>query len=328
MNLIIVAPLTGSRSFHLRRPHLLLGLLLLLGLPFAGGIVAGHSLQRPVDPQQLFQEQSQVTQLQQQLAIQFSELKQLRGQSEERLNAMALRMGRMQAQMARLDAVGHQLVSTSHLDAGEFDFLAPPPVGGPESPLLSSPSLPLPDFMAQLDRLEWAIRDRSDKLDLLQNALRNQSWQAGSIPSGEPVAKGWISSDYGYRLDPFNGKPDFHQGLDLSAREGSPIRAVADGIVTESSDREGYGNLVELNHGNGYLTRYAHNRFNLVRVGDRIKKGETLAIVGTTGRSTGPHLHFEVVKEGITLNPAPFLTAARQEGSRDPELPLLITPVR
>ena len=128
------------------------------------------------------------------------------------------------------------------------------------------------------------------------------------MPSGRPVEEGWLSSTYGKRSDPFTGKPDFHPGLDFAGRKGSEVVAVADGVVIWSGPRGGYGNMVEIDHGHGYVTRYGHNEKNLVKVGDTVKKGQEIALMGSTGHSTGPHVHFEVLHNGKTVNPARFIS--------------------
>jgi len=127
------------------------------------------------------------------------------------------------------------------------------------------------------------------------------------FPEGRPIGRGWISSYYGMRTNPFTGKLQFHKGMDFASKSGSNVQAVAGGVVTWSSKRYGYGNLVEINHGNGYVTRYGHNKENLVQVGDTVKKGQSISLMGSTGRSTGPHVHFEVLKNGRQINPQRFV---------------------
>jgi murein DD-endopeptidase MepM/ murein hydrolase activator NlpD len=126
-------------------------------------------------------------------------------------------------------------------------------------------------------------------------------------PSGRPVREGYISSYFGERMDPFNGEEAMHKGVDFATDAGADVLAVASGIVTWSGPREGYGNLVEINHGNGYTTRYAHNAQTLVSVGDTVERGQAVAVVGSTGRSTGPHVHFEVLRDGTQINPMAFV---------------------
>lgn len=230
--------------------------------------------------------------------------------SEENLDALALRLGNMQAQLIRLDALGGRLVDLAKLDPEEFDFSAPPGRGGPENPSALQPQK-VPDFLAALRDLEQEIEDRVPKLRALEGMLMNRKLQAEVHPAGSPVHNGWVSSRFGERTDPINGKLAFHEGLDISGRNGAEVDAVAAGVVVFSGRRPGYGNVVEINHGNGYSTLYAHNRRNLVRVGETVKKGERIALMGSTGRSTGRHVHFEVLRGGKPVDPAQYVQGAR-----------------
>jgi len=159
------------------------------------------------------------------------------------------------------------------------------------------------DFITALHELDAKIKDRSEKLHALESLLIEQSVSDLTIPSGKPIIEGWVSSLFGKRTDPITGKVEFHEGIDFAGKIGSPIVAVASGIVTWSGPRYGYGNMVEINHGNGYQTRYAHNKKNLVTVGQKVERGEHIALMGSSGRSTGPHVHYEVVSKGKALNP-------------------------
>ena len=144
-------------------------------------------------------------------------------------------------------------------------------------------------------------------LDQLQDYLITEDNIKSAIPTGRPIKKGWVSSYYGYRVDPFSGKKVFHHGLDFAGKAGSEVVAVANGIVSWQGSRGGYGEMIEIDHGNGYQTRYAHNKKLVVKLGDRIKKGQAIALMGSTGRSTGPHVHFEILRDGKTVNPANFI---------------------
>jgi murein DD-endopeptidase MepM/ murein hydrolase activator NlpD len=223
------------------------------------------------------------------------------------LDALTLRIGRMQAQMLQLNALGNQLVAQAGLDKDEFDFNNLPAVGGPED-VAGLESIELPDFLSMLDELSVEMEDRGQKLSVLDTLLMDRSLHDRVMPSGSPVKNGWISSSYGKRTDPFTGKKEFHKGVDLAGKEGSRVLSAGDGIVTWVGKRTGYGNLVEVTHGNGYITRYGHNKKLLVAVGDTVKKGQQIAVLGSTGRSTGPHVHFEVVHNGQQVNPSKYLT--------------------
>ncbi len=246
-----------------------------------------------------------VVALQKQLAQQKSQLRELRARLEAELDALALRLGNLRAHMLRLDAVGERLVKKGKLDEKEFDFRHEPPLGGAgEGAAKGATAL---DISNELERLGRDLQDREHKLELLEELLMQRELNQQVRISGRPVKRGWISSVYGYRTDPFTGKKRFHRGIDFAAEAGSEVLAVAAGVVVFSGREQGYGNVVEIRHAGGYITHYAHNRENLVKVGDRVEKGETIAILGSTGRSSGPHVHFEVRRDGKIINPARFI---------------------
>ena len=164
------------------------------------------------------------------------------------------------------------------------------------------------DLAGTLDDIEKTIVDRREKLTAMESMLIDRALQDQIRPKGRPALGGWMSSLYGYRSDPLSGKKEFHQGVDFAGKLDTPITAVAAGIVIWSGLRFGYGNLVEISHGNGYTTRYAHNRKNLVAVGEKVEKGEIIALMGASGRSTGTHVHFEVLRYGKHLNPNSYLS--------------------
>jgi len=163
------------------------------------------------------------------------------------------------------------------------------------------------DFGSEIDSVIAELEDREQQLSVLENILMSSHMEEEVFPAGRPIKRGWISSYYGTRTNPFSGKLQFHKGMDFAAKSGSNVLAVAGGVVTWSGKRYGYGNLVEINHGNGYITRYGHNKTNLVAVGNTVKKGEVISHMGSTGRSTGPHVHFEVIKNGRQINPQKFV---------------------
>jgi murein DD-endopeptidase MepM/ murein hydrolase activator NlpD len=235
-----------------------------------------------------------------------AEITEARTTAQAGLDALTLRIGQMQAQMLRLNALGERLVSQGDLDEGEFDFGSSPAMGGPEG-VLETESAPFPDFLSMLDNLGTEMADREQKLSVLETLLMNKSLRERVMPSGRPVEDGWLSSKYGKRNDPFTGKQEFHKGLDFAGKQGSDVIAVGDGVVTWSGKRSSYGNMVEISHGNGYVTRYGHNQQHLVEIGDTVKKGQLIAKMGSSGRSTGPHVHFEVLRDGKTVNPAKYI---------------------
>lgn len=236
-----------------------------------------------------------------------SELDQVRQEAQADMDALTRKLGELQAHVTRLDALGFKLVRMAKLDDAEFNFNAGPAVGGPE---MSSDviSAALPSLHSALEDLSVKLEDRDRQLSVLEQLISTRNLDAEVFPSGRPVTRGWLSSDFGWRTSPFDGRRQFHKGIDFAGKAGSEILSVAGGVVTISGRRTGYGLMVEINHGNGYATRYAHNSKNLVREGETVKKGQSIAEMGTTGRSTGNHVHFEVLKNGRQINPIKFIT--------------------
>lgn len=233
--------------------------------------------------------------------------------TEDTLDALALRIGQMNARVIRLDALGRRLTEMADIDADEFDFDSTPALGGPEEPDPSGSSVAVPDVLVAMQGLGQQLDSREAQLNVLESVILNQNLNDRVHPQGRPVKSGWMSSYFGRRTDPFTGKPANHRGVDFAGKSGAEIMAVADGVVTWSSNRYGYGQMVEINHGNGYTTRYAHNSENLVAVGEEVRKGQTVALMGETGRATGPNLHFEVLHKGQRVNPVTFI----QKGSAE-----------
>jgi murein DD-endopeptidase MepM/ murein hydrolase activator NlpD len=249
-------------------------------------------------------ELSEVTDLVQQ---QREEIASIRQGNEDTLDAMAIRIAQMNARMIRLDALGRRLTSMADINDGEFDFDSVPALGGPEEPLATGSNVAVPEVVGAMQVLGSQLNDREAQLTVLETVLMNQNLKERVYPQGRPVGSGWISSYFGKRTDPFTGKPANHAGIDFAGKMGAEIVAVADGVVTWSGDRYGYGVMVEINHGAGYSTRYAHNSENLVSVGDEVRKGQIVALMGESGRATGPNLHFEVLRNGQRVNPVPFI---------------------
>lgn len=226
--------------------------------------------------------------------------------AEKNLDAFALRLGELQARVIRLDALGSRLVDMAQLDGREFDFNTKPPRGGPEN-LSATRTVEVPDFLEALEELAQRLEDRAPKLEVLEHALMHRKLRAEVHPAGRPVPQGWLSSHFGKRTDPISGKVTFHEGLDFAGRAGSDVVSVAAGVVIGSRYEASFGNLVEINHGGGYTTRYAHNQENLVKSGQTVKKGQRIALMGATGRSTGTHVHFELLKDRKPVNPIDFV---------------------
>lgn len=225
------------------------------------------------------------------------------------LNAMAVRVGQMQAQMTRLDALGEHLVKLSGVNRQEFRFDLPPAQGGPEGPQPQR-TLSQTELQRQIDALSRHLEDRSDRLTVLEAMYMEKHLSKVTVPSLPPIQSGYYSSNYGYRIDPFTGRHAFHEGVDFTVGAGTPVQAAAGGVVIYSQfHTSGYGNLIEVDHGNGMVSRYAHLSRALVREGDIVLKGQKIGLVGSTGRSTGPHLHFEIRIGGAPQNPANYLQA-------------------
>lgn len=251
--------------------------------------------------------QSEVVVLSEELVVQKGKIQQTRQETEDTLDALAIRIGQMNARVIRLDALGRRLTEMADLEDGEFDFDSEPAIGGPEEPDPTGSAVAVPEVLSAMAELGSQLDNREAQLGALESVILNQNLSDRVYPKGRPVQSGWMSSYFGRRTDPFTGKPANHRGVDFAGKSGDEIVAVADGVVTWSSDRYGFGNLVEINHGNGYSTRYAHNAENLVALGEEVRKGQTVALMGETGRATGPNLHFEVLKNGQRVNPVTFI---------------------
>ncbi|MBK7250606.1 MAG: M23 family metallopeptidase [Gammaproteobacteria bacterium] len=239
------------------------------------------------------------------MADQRAEVGRLKTQLQDRIDALALRVGGLDAQLLRLDALGKRLTQMANIDGREFNFDAPPPTGGPEEE--GGRSAEVPDLTALIGRVEDRIDLRGAQLAALENVILARELSQQIQPEGRPLRTGFISSHFGDRQDPFTGHEAFHRGVDFAGQVGSQVIAVATGIVTWAGWRAGYGELIEIAHGNGYVTRYGHNQKNLVTVGQTVTRGEPIAVIGSTGRSTGPHVHFEVLREGRQVDPLSFI---------------------
>ncbi len=230
-----------------------------------------------------------------------------RSVAEQQISALAARIGQMHARLIRLDALGKRLTEAANLDRGEFDFDNPPAVGGPEDSAPAGESPTIPTVAGLLDSLTTTIDDRSRQLAALETLILSRELASQIVPGGRPVESGYISSFFGKRPDPFSGETVFHAGLDFAGAPGTRVLAAAGGVVSFAGRDKGYGKLVEITHGNGYVTRYAHNASLLVEPGQTVRRGDPLALMGSTGRSTGTHLHFEVLRDGRPVNPVSFV---------------------
>lgn len=233
-------------------------------------------------------------------------LEKSRKQSEGQVAALTAKIADLQARLVRLDAVGERLTKVAKLDKGEFNFSQPPGVGGPFH-IAQTASLSASEFLTVIDDLSLRVQNREQQFKALDSILITRNFEAEALFDALPLQNGYVSSTYGFRTDPFNGKAEFHSGIDFTAPLGTAITAVAPGVVTLSALTNDYGNIIEINHGGSFETRYAHNKVNLVNVGDVVKKGQVIALLGSTGRSTAPHVHFEVYKNGRVVDPATYL---------------------
>ena len=298
----------GSRSIELGRWSRALLSLCCLGLPL-GMVTVGYIAGQDSDARSV--RGAALGGLQDELEEQSAELTQLQGQAELRLQALTQSLAELQARVTRLDALGEHLTVMADLEEGEFDFSRAPAMGGPLAGEFDVDYTSL-DLVDELGQFEARLSDRERQLDILESLLSNRKLDEQSWLSGQPVSKGWISSPYGKRTDPFSGKLAMHDGIDFAGKEGSDVLAVAAGVVTWTGSKSGYGQMVEVSHGDGYVTRYAHNKQNLVAPGDVVRKGEPIALMGSSGRSTGAHVHYEVFKHGRSVDPSSYLRRTRR----------------
>jgi murein DD-endopeptidase MepM/ murein hydrolase activator NlpD len=227
----------------------------------------------------------------------------------ENLNAMAVKLGQMQARLMRLDALGERLTALAGIKPQEFRFSELPGRGGAVSSIPAQ-DLSMAEFNRQLDQLSRQMENRTDYLGILESQLFDATVKKKLIPTIPPVDGGWSASSFGWRIDPFTGMLAMHEGVDFPVDVGTPIFAAAGGVVTFAGPHYQYGYMVEIDHGNDFTTRYAHCSKLLVKEGDVVQRGSKIAESGSTGRATGPHLHFEVRYRGVAQNPVRFLQAA------------------
>lgn len=232
-----------------------------------------------------------------------AQLDKVRRDAQRDVNALAARLAELQAQANRLNALGTRLTRAGQLQDGEFDFEKPVGQGGGGI----TRDMPPTELRARLAALEGEYRLAGTQLSVLESLLFNRELDRNTVPSREPIAGSFVTSGFGGRADPFGGGSQFHKGIDFQASIGDPVLAVADGVISFAGDRSGYGNTVEIDHGNGYVTRYAHNSKLSRQVGDLVRAGQEIAKAGSSGRSTGAHVHFELWQDGVVVNPRKFL---------------------
>ncbi len=279
-----------ARRFSHTRPLLSAGILVVGGLML--GLVGRSAFGM-----------AQVSYLQAKADRQQAELEQVKRGAQQEVNAMSARLGELQAQANRLNALGERLTQMGKLEDGEFNFDEPVGIGGAEA----SSDMPPRELAQGLDALQATFDASGQQLSVLESLLFNRQLDRNATPSRMPLANTYITSPFGGRADPFGGGGQVHKGIDFKAEVGDPVLAVADGVVSFAGVRSGYGNVVEVDHGNGYVTRYAHNSRLVVKPGDLVRAGQALAKAGSSGRSTGAHVHFEVWEDGRVVNPRKFL---------------------
>ncbi len=285
-----IAQADRLRGWMQRRPWATLALLL------GAGMLCGAAVRSAIGL-------AEVEALQAADSARQAELDKLRRDAQREVNALAARLAELQAQANHLNALGSRLARAGQLDDGEFDFGQAPGQGGGEA----AHDMPPAELQARLSALEADYRRTDTQLGVLEALLFNRQLDRNALPSRLPIAGSYVTSGFGDRADPFGGGGQFHKGIDFQANLGDPVLAVADGVVSFAGVRSGYGNTIEVDHGNGYVTRYAHNARLTQQVGDLVRAGQEIARAGSSGRSTGAHVHFELWQDGVVRNPRKFL---------------------
>jgi murein DD-endopeptidase MepM/ murein hydrolase activator NlpD len=320
MRIILFKETEGrARSFSLSK-NVILGCVLFAGIGF---IANAYFVYRLANKDLL--ESQTVSLLQQQIATDRATLNTIKDQSTMEMAAVGRRLATMQARLLRMEALGQRVTEVANIDQSEFRFNEAPALGGPlsdhESKNLENELddtdilatvISAPEYLLTVDHLSKQLKAREDQLELLESLLVRRKFQNDIVLAGRPISKGWMSSRFGRRVDPITGAMAWHAGVDFAGREGADVIAVASGVVVFADVRSGYGKMVELNHGGGYRTRYGHHQTLFVAAGDVVKRGQVIGSIGSTGRSTGPHVHFEVLKNGKKVDPKRYVARRSQ----------------
>ncbi|MFO8141032.1 MAG: M23 family metallopeptidase, partial [Marinobacter sp.] len=309
MNVIFVGKGHGRSRVVPLNAGAIAGLVCLVVAMVAAAGWAGYQVAVSKIDANLPTESELVAEWQEKLNQQRTDVSEIRTNVQSQIDALTMRLGDIQGRLLRLDALGQRFVESGLVASDEFDFDQPAAVGGPEE-ALGGDSYSAPHLTDMINQLELLIDDREKQLRLLDKVSSRHKLEDELYLQGRPITWGWLSSPYGYRSDPFTGKRRWHAGVDLAGKEGSDIITVGAGVVTFAGDRSGYGNLVEVDHGEGLVTRYAHAKAVKVKTGDVVQKGQVVALMGSTGRSTGPHVHFEVIRNGKSENPEKYIKRA------------------
>ncbi|HMB59788.1 MAG TPA: M23 family metallopeptidase [Xanthomonadales bacterium] len=291
----------ASRNISRRSALTLFGLSVALVLAFLAG---RGSVSIPAEYE------SSLAALRLEIQLQQRDVDRVLQDNRSNINGLSAHLAELQAASTRVDALGERLAQMGQLTLDEFDFNQAAPVGGPADPS-SLASASEGELRASIGFLSEKLRRQASQLDALQFLMVNRQMESDLTPTGWPVKKGWISSRYGERSDPFTGQPASHQGLDFVGVRGSEVLSVASGVVVWAGNRTGYGKTVEIDHGNGFLTRYAHNENLIVEPGNQVSAGQQIATLGSSGRASAPHVHFEVLQNGSQVNPAEFVKQLR-----------------
>lgn len=307
MKLLILRDSTAKKGTVCISGHRLLlgGIMALVVLPLLVGIASywalaslDRSLNPFVDPQYRIAVETRVNE-------QENEILKTRNYVRQHMDVLGRRIGSLQAQVSRINAVEQRIAEVSGIDLQDFQFAEDPPVGGTDAAAdMDSEEVDIENAIVAIEQ-ELSIRE--SEISAVDFLLSRKNLESQQTPAGWPVRKGWVSSSFGNRMHPITGKKQFHRGVDIPGKPGADVLAVADGVVIRSENNGNYGWLVEIDHGDDYTTLYSHNRVNLVEEGETVVKGDAIAEVGSTGRSTGPHVHFEVKKSGRNINPIKYL---------------------
>lgn len=281
-----------------RKKALALACVLALVTSVSGGVLYAHFNAESVDAEVVAQWRAK-------LKKQDQIVEALERRSEAQSVAVGRQLSEMKARLLRMEAIGAHMTEAAELEGGEFDFANPPAQGGPLSG--AQVRMEWHELQNEISGMASQLRRRELELEILNAVLASEDIASTSTLSGRPVKWGWLSSKFGPRVDPLTGKNAWHSGVDFAGREGSDVIAVASGVVTFSGKRSGYGKVVEISHAGGMITRYAHHKELLVKTGDIVKKGDAVGRMGSSGRSTGPHVHFEVIKNGRPVDPTKYI---------------------
>jgi murein DD-endopeptidase MepM/ murein hydrolase activator NlpD len=323
MNIILVRKKTGSTiDFNVSRSFIIILFSLLFVVPVISyylGVISNDKvptiteLNQPkyIEPVRNKLTQIVGTEYREEIAKQQQELDELKQHNQENINALTINLAKLQAHIIRLDSLGVRLTEVARLDKKAFNFDDEPAMGGAAEPGEKFGDMQYSEFVKRMEEVSNDIQNRSKQMAILEKLLISDYFNLTTTPSGKPTNKGRVSSYFGMRKDPFTGKKRMHKGIDVAGKAGSDVVATADGIVVRTETQNGYGKLIEIDHGYGLSTRYAHNKSATVKVGDIVKQGQVIAKMGSTGRSTGPHVHYEVLRNGKQLNPGKYLKIAR-----------------